>query len=463
MHVALAGGSAQPDRHLSTMQLRGPRQSGASPSSVPGMIMVCLGGLLLAQAARTLASYPTCHSDEHMWAFIAAQVAQGVDWPISGPLHFAIMRWLANITGGSHADTLAVMGVISTPFILLVLFGAYRVLGIARPLSVIAVLCTSTYFWAPLMESRPQQWGQALVALGLGLGWRAMKDGGRDRRIWWAFAGVTLLTAATHILSFAILAAACALVWTWMFVLGLAQPRDLARLAIATTPGILLFLIPGGPYEAMLFDILHFQLLFTLPSPWLLACFATLGLVCAATLLFLMRRYASAFTQLIFTLVDRHSATASAGLAIAAIVALGTQAALLPVNAWEPYRGSVGLFVLSQTGNLFFLALLLRGLIKARHRWLNGENRTEAQTVALLLMTAATLAGLTLAASVWLLHTNWMLRVINYSILWIAPFAAWGLVASNEQRTSRTLQTLCLLFGLVSLMSAIRPSSLFNC
>lgn len=143
------------------------------------------------------------------------------------------------------------MGMWSVPVLIGLMVLAYALQGLRRPGSLLLVLSCNTYFLMPLLESRPQQWGQVLVLLGAALAWRALKG----LTPWWPYALVLVLTASVHILSFAILGALSLLVWMILFAWGQNNLQALARLALCVASGGLIFLIPDGPYAPMLDDL----------------------------------------------------------------------------------------------------------------------------------------------------------------------------------------------------------------
>ena len=416
-------------------------------------LVVC--GFFLALAARTWGGYPNCASDEHNWVFISGEVARGVDWPISGPLHFGWVQMIASTSGLAHERAMAMVGVFSVPILLLVMGYAYHLLGVSRPGSVLLMLCSSTYFLAPLLESRPQQWGQVLVLLGVTLGWRAINGLGA----WWPYVLVLVITAGVHILSFAILVACSLVFWGALYVLQKSTLPELLRLAPCLLAGLVIFWLPGGPYASMLDDISHHH--WHGLQRWSAPAVA-LGLVVGSLVfgLMLMRQHVRRLMNAALASLDRRPAAILPALGLSALAMLVLQALMLPAQAWSPYRGSILLFGLSQSGNLFFFGLLACGLIAARKFYLQGCDQVLIQTHIILLLAMGVIAVAALLFSFWTLHTNWMLRVLSYGTLFMAPFAAMGL----SQIKNRSVKwTLLLLMMTISLVSVVRPPAIFNC
>ena len=70
-----------------------------------------------------------------------------------------------------------------------------------------------------------------------------------------------------------------------------------------------------------------------------------------------------------------------------------------------------------------------------------------------------------LAASVsWLmLDTNWLLRLINYAILFAAPIAAMGLGSIHLFKKFPTLWVILIPLFVVSICQAVRPEGYLGC
>lgn len=414
-----------------------------------------LSGMLLAFASRVLRAGPSCPSDEHNWALIAEQVAQGVDWPISGPLHFWLMQALVRYSGLGQAQALAFMGTWSVPLLVALMVFAYAGLGVKKPTNLLIVLACSTYFLAPLFESRPQQWGQVLVLLGVVFGWRAVNG----LMAWWPYALVLTLTASVHILSFAILGAMSLLFWAILYALNQARLAALARLTLCVIPALMIISIPGGPYAAMIDDLAvnHLQI----SVGW--GAVALALIVFAATLalaLGLLRRFARHWLAVVFSALDRQPVLVCVGIEMLAVAALGLQALILPGEAWTPYRHSFLLFGLSQIGNLFFLGLSVGGLLAARQSYKQGQDQALIQAITVLLLSTGVIAFAALLASFWMLHTNWLLRTLNYVCLFMAPFAAMGF--SKLTRVPGKWGVWLMMLG-ISFTAVVRPPGLFDC
>lgn len=396
-----------------------------------------------------------CASDEHNWALIAEQVAQGVDWPISGPLHFWLMRALTGYSGLTEAQTLAFIGTWSVPLILALMVFAYGRLGVAKPAKLIVVLACSTYFLAPLFESRPQQWGQVLVLVGAVLAWRAING----LAAWWPFTLLLLLTASEHILSFAILGCMSFVAWAILYILNQSMPGALTRLLLSLGTSLLVFWTPGTPYAPMINDLKenHLQISFE----WDTFSMAMIALAVSVGLaLGILRQCAGRLLGGAFSILDSRPALVWTGTGLLAVCAIGLQAAILPAEAWKPYRSSFVLFATSQIGNLFFLGLSVSGLTSARQSYRQGINQSLMQAITVLLLAAGCIAFGALLASFWMLDTNWLLRALNYVVLFMAPFAALGM---DKLKNAPPKWTAWLLMLLVSLMAVIRHPSIFGC
>ncbi len=414
-----------------------------------------LAGFLVALAARTLGGFPNCASDERNWASIAEQVVKGIDWPISGPLHFWLVQTVSYNTGLTYPQTLSVIGLLSVPILLILILFAYGKLGLdglsVKPMDAVLVLLTSSYFWSPMLESRPQQWGQILVFLGIIYGWLAINK----LAAWWPYALLLALTGLTHILSFAILAAGSLILLAILFMLHRVSFWQIGSLLICIIASLTVFILPNGPYAVMLNDIQNNHLKFSANGSLVLLA---LSLIPVALAVFRPPLSKLAGTLAIF--FKRNPFGFGLGGVLLVLGLLVFQAIILPAGSWDPYHGSVGVFVALQAGNLFFAGLLLYGIVIACQFARLGPERDVLEKMLILLLTMGLIAVSALVFSLWMRDTNWFLRVLNYSVLFMAPFAAIGFSRINNPGIKWGVW---ITMSAVSLFSVVRPPSFFPC
>lgn len=433
-----------------------------SPLDTPAVALLALSATLVAWSLRTWGAYPLNPSDERNWIAIAAEVANGVDWPISGPLHFAATQALAGWMGVSHADALATLGVTAIPFVLITYVLSYRLLGISNLWPALLMLSASTYFWAPLLESRPQQWGQALVLLNASIAWRLFSHGrianGTALLLAWAGWGTLfLLTCWVHLLSGPIAFGLCGVVAAGCMALQPKRYPGAALWVLASAPGLFILVWPAGPYRAMLNGTGLSEQLLSL-TVWWPAALAGLCLLLAG-----IRILGPRFISTCLRSLEKHPKAWMATLCIGVAALLALQALMLPSMAWTSYQGSLLLFASRQVGNLFFFCMLLMGLFQVA---LAPRLRTATPWPGLLSLLAgmAVLAGLSLALSAVTRDTNWMLRIINYALPIAAPFAGMGWVRWRLAITSKIMVSAAL--TALSLCAAggvdIRPQQLLG-
>ena len=425
-----------------------------------GDIGIALLFTVLAWWLRQM-GYPLCPGDEAVWRQISHTLEAGHAWPVSGPGFMVAVRTLGEQLGRPTHEAIGLWGIGSVLGAVLVMLRVYRQLEPLRAWVICTALAMSTYFLAPLLESRPQQWGQVLVLLGSWLCWRWLHGRGG-----WGFFAVLALTAGVHILSHAVLLAMCAGLLLGDVLLG--QVRTPARqrrhlavwLAWVLSLGV--YLLPGGPYARMLQDIgqHHFaKLSLVVPIAMVL-----LGMVLLALLYW--RQGSHTHLNIKPKLQGLAQRRGLCMLMLAAVVALAmcAQAALLPAEAWRPYGGSALSFVLFQLGNLCIVLAFIAGLLVC----LNPRSEPRfppmaAQFLLLTLITLTAVAALSMLASLWLLHTNWLLRLMNYGLLFAAPVVALGLQSLTEH-WPRGLRALLLTACMaLSLLAVLRPSPLFTC
>lgn len=413
---------------------------------------------LLAWALRDWGRYPICQNDELNWVGIAQQLDQGTQWPVSGPAFIQTVRELSWQLQTSHARSISLIGIGSVFVAVLLLLWGYRKLALAGIAATLASLALSSYFWAPLLEARPQQWGQVLVFCGTICCWLWL-----HRRGGMAFFLVLPLIAFTHILSHAILLWLCGV----LVLADYFENRPLTRRHLAVLLALLLslatYLWPAGPYAAMLRDVEehHLRRLLVL-GPQIGGALLLAGL--AAVWAQRQWHWRPAWSQAVArTVLQRKTSARLSALAII-ITALALQATLLPTAAWQPYGGSVWLFVWCQTGNLLFAAFLVVGL----HHFIDGLlaqalDPLMGRLVVWVLVALGGLSVVAIGASWWLLDTNWFLRVLNYGLLFAAIVAAMGMQRVLATRAAPLAYALIPLGGLASLVFVLRPPGLLGC
>ena len=414
--------------------------------------------VVIAIALRFFAGYPICPNDEASWIYIAGQLDRGVHWPVSGPAFIETARELSRQIGGDHARTIPLLGIIGVFVAISSLVWGYRKFNMVSASQVLITLSLSSYFWAPLMEARPQQWGQVLVFLGVISGWCWL-----HRKGGWLFFLVIPVISVTHILSHAVLAFLCGM----LVMADFAEKRPLTKRHLCFLLVVLLslavYVLPQGPYAAMLADVEHVQLKqLSLGRPYL----AILLSIAAVVAVFLQPKWhwRPNFTNVVAQgLVRRRTAT---GLSILCVVftAIAMQAYLLPAEAWLPYGGSWRRFLLFQVGNLMFAGFFIAGI----YSLIEGlqTKRFDPMMGRLLiwiLIALGLLSLLSIGASWWLLHTNWFLRILNYGIFFAAIVAAIGI-----DRLTKNWPTLIkyALLGVgisASLLAVVRPPQLLGC
>ncbi len=115
-------------------------------------LAVALDFAMPAWALRAWGGYPICHNDEKNWIGIARQLDAGVHWPVFGPAFIHTVRGLSRQWQVSHAQAMSLLGVACVFLSMLSLLWGYRKFAPASAAAVLAGLCLSSYFWAPLME-----------------------------------------------------------------------------------------------------------------------------------------------------------------------------------------------------------------------------------------------------------------------------------------------------------------------
>ena len=413
---------------------------------------------LLAWALRSSGYYPICPNDEANWIGIAHQLDAGVHWPVSGPAFINTVRAISETLQFSHTQSVSAIGIGGVFVSMLCLLWGYRKLALAGSSAILAGLALSSYFWAPLFESRPQQWGQILVFLGVILAWLWL-----HRKGGWAFFLIVPCIAVTHILSHAILVFVCSVLVIADFVERNPLTWRHFSLLMLLIASMGIYAWPNGPYAAMLADLEQAQMKNLLQmEPYKL----TLPLFAGVSLMWLQRRWhwRPNWTAAVATSLERRRTATGLGLLCMVFTVQGVQAYLLPAEAWQPYEGSMLRFLVFQLGNVLFAIFFvfgIYGLLKGLRTQCFDSNM--GRFLIWVLIAFSTLALLSIVASWWLLDTNWFLRILNYGIFFAAIVAALG-ISSVTQTWPRAATYALLGVGIVSsILAVIRPPQMLGC
>lgn len=421
-------------------------------------VAAALAFALFAWVLRSSGNYPICHNDEVNWIGIAHQLDAGVRWPVSGPAFINLVRMLSEQLRLSHTQSISIVGVVVVFVSMSSLLWGYRKLAVADSTTTFVGLALTSYFWAPLMESRPQQWGQMLVFLGVICAWLWLhRQGG------WAVILIMPCIAVTHILSHAILVFLCGI----LVIADFLEKRPLTwrhfSLLLVAVASMGIYVWPLGPYAAMLADLERVQMKRLLQAgPYLVV----LPLFTGMALMWIQRKWhwRPSWSEAVAASLERRRTATGLGLLCLIFTALAIQAYLLPVQAWLPYGGSMLRFLVFQLGNVMFAIFfvvgiygLVEGLRTQRFDPVMGR------LLIWVLIAFTTLALLSIAASWWLLDTNWFLRVLNYGIFFAAIVTAVGI--SSATKTWSRAATYALLGGgmVASLLAVVRPPQLLGC
>jgi hypothetical protein len=432
------------------------RKFALDPTYVVGAYAIA--GLLTAAVIRGVWNYPWCWNDEGFYVFILEQRELGVIFPISGALYVWLLEFLTPLLHWSYASTVSLLGIVSVPILLLIAARAYRdACGAAAVPAILGVLTLSSYFFAPLLESKPQQWGEFFALAGGLSACRAMRGAGS----WWLFSVCAALVSLLHILSFGILVAVCGLVWLQYFLAGTVDGRTGAALARALTPGVAITLLPGGPF-AVLIEVLFQNHIVDHKAAWTLVTAMGTAFALSIGSAPRLRPTLASVGQRLRRATRSHAGGPVVIVLAGSVVLLGLQALLLPQDYWSLYDRSLPRFLFAQSGNLVFLLLVAGGIARA---WVAYGHRPLPEylaDVAALTIATAIVGCVALISTVWMTDTNWLLRVVGYGVLFAAPFAAYeARELLPHHHTAKLVVWLTL--ATISLLAAVKSSWLMSC
>ncbi|MBF5003866.1 hypothetical protein [Diaphorobacter caeni] len=413
---------------------------------------------ICAIVVRLFWEYPRCQNDELNWVAIARNIDAGHDWPVSGPFFMYVLRELKSLTAMGYVHLISGLGVFSVFVGTLLIILGYSRLRITRPGITLATLALSSYFWVPLLEARPQQWGQILVFIGTISAWLWL-----HRRGGWLIFPVLALVSISHILSHAILVFICTALTLADYFENRPLTKRHAILPACTLLSLVVYVLPNGPYQTMLRDIAqnHLHRLLVV-APYLAA--GTIAAILAIMALKPKLHWRAHWSRHAMEYALTHQTVICAGLLAVFFIAMAAQASVLPSASWHPYGGSIWTFFIFQTGNLVFASLFVIGLFAFFKATSDQEIETShARLVTWTLLSFGVLGLLTLIGSFWMRDTNWLLRLINYAILFAAPIAAMGLGSIRVLRQYPALYLLLVPLFVVSICQAVRPDGYLGC
>lgn len=416
--------------------------------------LVALAFCMLAYGSRRWMGYPNCPGDESNWIAITVYLRQGIAWPISGPGFIHLVEMVPFLSAQS---AVSLIGIVSVFFVIISLIYIYAHL-LKSPLWCIAALAMSTYFWAPLLEARPQQLGQILVIIGLFLFFQWLETG--EKKYGTLYLLALYLVSYHHILSHAILIALCALT-TLGYVIyqpNAFQIKKFVVIWLGVVSSLLIHFSPNGPYQTMTQDLLlnHFHRInFFAASPILITFFICFSIV------YTKRNEIRYFILSKFSL-EKERQTMRIFFSFL-VFCLLLQSSLLPSHAWNAYHHKWSRFIFWHLGDfstgLCFL-IGLNSIIKDSKRLL--LTKFALPFLFISLMSIVALSGSALLASIWMLDVNWLLRIVNYGLLFAAPIIAVGLMTVAE-KIQWAVGPMWLALVCISLISVWRHPSYFGC
>ena len=421
-------------------------------------IAIALAFTLCAIAVRWLLDYPRCQNDELNWVGIATHLDQGREWPVSGPGFVYILRSLKEVTQYAYTSVISGLGITSVFISVLLLVAAYDSVRITRPGITLLALALTGYYWAPLLEARPQQLGGILVFVGAFSAWRWLHGRGG-----WAFFAILATVSVSHILSHGILLWICTVLALSDYFENKPITRRHVILIASSLLSLVVYFIPSGPYQQTLKDLEfnHLHRLLTY-APYIGA--AALCAVLAIVALQPKLHWRADWSVRTIRMALSHRRAICTLMVIALILLLSIQASILPSASWKPYEGSYARFLVFQLGNLFFAACFISGSFA----FLRGitEHKIDTFSARFLvwsLLAIGLLGVIIVIASFRMLDTNWLLRLINYGVLFAGPIAALGLQQMVWLQRTPWLRLLLLPLLALSICHAIRPAGLLAC
>ena len=414
--------------------------------------------LSLVTYVRWIQPTPRCVNDEVRYTEIVDAKVRGVVLPISGPGYVWLVSKVSSTANVATPQAVALVGWLGAALLLGTLACVLRntVPPLALP-AIAAIMCTS-YFWAGISESRPQLFGYSALLMASWLLSQLARSDATNPRVTLGLLALSALTAMFHILTFFMFGCLCAatLVAIQMKRNVVARTRISRTLVTTVTVGAAIILFPGGPYSAMISDIVTAHLI----NPMLILGVCVGAVTIGSMPLGLVRRGGWAHAERLTTQCSSLNSDRAAMLIAAAAVALfSVQAALLPNEYWLVYNRSLLRFVASQWGNIMYAVLFLLGARTCFNLIRDGKLDQGMIVFLAATLVMALVSAAFLVISLGLLNTNWMLRAVDYAVMFGGPVAAYGVMHLWRRNPVATL--ILLSTGMSAGVMAGTKSSLF--
>jgi len=413
---------------------------------ITGLCLLAVG-VLISYTARFVFQYPYyCPTDETTYLRIINILLSGEPWPVSGPGFVDLNLLLGSFFGLGINDASLLIGFIVSSIYPLTIFILYRILLKDDMAALFAVLSLimSSYFLAPMLESRPQQIGCLLLTVTVFL--LVKKDLDRNKIV--LTGAFILITLYYHLLSFLILIGILSL-YLYTEKKPLFKNNKLIFLVLMTFVGIILATILGL-YEVMLQDILKNQL-----NNWPLFLSFLLLIFFLAILLRTPVLYVS---DNVISCFESISYRAKVSVVFSLFTMAGfIQLLYLPEGSLSSFKDSSVNFFTLEFGNAVFGILFVFGFCLRK-----GEIFSSLEIMRKLSFLILIMGFFSLVMSFYMLNSNWMIRMINYWIIFAAPFAA--VIFQRVHQCSKLISIPLMLCCLsMSMLHAIQHPVFMSC
>lgn len=364
--------------------------------------------------------------DEGNYLQIMTRLQNGQIFPMSGPLYIWVVEQFQWLLDASLIYSLPLYSSISASVLPAFFFIYYYYIAehesfslslnlddnILFSLICVLMLLSSSYFIWPMIEGRPQQLGSLLMVLVLYLYYQQLLKS--------SFLRLVLLTLFSlmlfyyHLLSFIFFIIIASMFWFWLYINKQCSLISIFLPIIIIIISLFIFTEEGGVYSLMYYDLLHFHL-------------KGIDLQKTGIAISLLVLTAFLLQKTIFSLVEFIKGALNSKYFILLLILLSLSALMIQVyllgeEALYFYKESKIVFIIFQSGNIFFLVCYFYGLY-----YLNQQNKLN-QFFVIGSVLFLILAVFSLFISFYLGEKNLLIRLLNFWILLATPVGSVALI-----------------------------------
>jgi hypothetical protein len=361
-------------------------------------------------------------TDEGNYLEIITKLQNGRTFPLSGPLYVWVVEQFQCLLDASLIQSLPFYALISASVLPALFFIFYYQIvtheSFSSGLSLgdnasfaficVLMLLSSSYFIWPMIEGRPQQLGFLLMVVVLYLYYQQLLNASLFQ-----FVALILLSTVLfyyHILSFIFFISVASMLWFWFYINKQCSLLSILLPVLVISISLFVFTETGGVYHRMYINLLtvHLKVIALQQAGTGIGLLILTAFLLQKPILYLVNLVRTALYRKYFIFL----------LILISFAALMIQLYLLGTEVLYFYRESIIVFIVFQSGNLFFLVCYFFGLY-----YLNLQNKLN-QFFVIGSFLFLILAGFSLLISFYLGDKTLLIRLLTFWVLLATPVAS---------------------------------------